>query len=94
MKRSATRMTTAYIIQFLPDCVLEGQLNPGTAAASCGAERSVFWIPLAVSIANVGLAVWRPRLPQVLGHQRKAQKQRDPLCGLDISEGVETPFDT
>ena len=41
---------------------LAGKVDPGTLAASLGPERNTLWVLLAVSVANVVLGVWRPRL--------------------------------
>ncbi len=60
---------------------LADQLNPEPISSSFGAERSVLWVLLAVSIANVVLGIWRPRLTQIRGRQRRTQKQPDPAAG-------------
>lgn len=39
-----------------------GQVDPSTLGASLGTERGTLWVVLAVSMANVVLGVWRPRI--------------------------------
>ena len=46
---------------------LAGQVDPATLAASLDAERNTLWVLLAVSIANVVLGIWRPRLVRIPG---------------------------
>jgi hypothetical protein len=41
---------------------LAGKLDPSALAASLTSERNTLWLLLAVSVANVVLGVWRPRL--------------------------------
>ena len=41
---------------------LAGEIDPATLAWSLGTERNAIWVLLAVSMANVVLGVWRPRL--------------------------------
>jgi hypothetical protein len=41
---------------------LAGQLDPATIIGSYGAERNALWGLLAVTMANVVLGIWRPRL--------------------------------
>jgi uncharacterized membrane protein len=41
---------------------LAGTFDPALLGASLGAEKMTIWILLAVSVANVVLGVWRPRL--------------------------------
>jgi uncharacterized membrane protein len=56
-----------------------GQLDP-TATANSFGEQGALWILLAVSTANVVLGIWRPRLTQIRGYQKKAQKQPHPVA--------------
>lgn len=44
---------------------LAGRVDPGTLAASLGAERGTLWVLLAVAAANVVLAIWRPRILRI-----------------------------
>ena len=44
---------------------LAGQLDPATLTGAYGAERSTLWVLLVVSIANVVLGIWRPRLSRI-----------------------------
>jgi hypothetical protein len=41
------------------------EVDPGTLAASLGAEWYSLWVMLAVATANVILGVWRPRLTRI-----------------------------
>jgi uncharacterized membrane protein len=41
---------------------LAGTFDPALLGAGLGAERMTIWILLAVSVANMVLGVWRPRL--------------------------------
>jgi hypothetical protein len=41
---------------------LAGKFDPSALAASLTSERNTLWLLLAVSVANVVLGVWRPRL--------------------------------
>lgn len=41
---------------------LSGLVDPSTLGLSLGAEAGTLWVLLGVSIANVVLGVWRPRL--------------------------------
>lgn len=41
---------------------LAGRLDPTTLTGALAAERNTLWVLLAVSVLNVVLGVWRPRL--------------------------------
>jgi hypothetical protein len=41
------------------------QLDPATITRMFESERNTVWVLLAVSIANVMLGIWRPRLPRI-----------------------------
>jgi hypothetical protein len=59
----------------------EAKRSAGALARQLDPEANIgaLWVLLAVSTANVGLGVWRPRLTQMRGHRKKAQKQPDPV---------------
>ena len=44
---------------------LAGHIDPATLGGSLGAERNTLWVLLAISIANVVLGIWRPRLTSI-----------------------------
>lgn len=44
---------------------LAGQLDPATITGSYGAERGTLWVLLAVTMVNVVLGIWRPRLTRI-----------------------------
>jgi hypothetical protein len=44
---------------------LAGQLDPATITGSYGAERGTLWVLLVVTMANVVLGIWRPRLTRI-----------------------------
>jgi hypothetical protein len=44
---------------------LSGRLNPADVATLFTAESNTLWVLLAVSVANIALGVWRPRLPKI-----------------------------
>lgn len=43
---------------------LAGGASPAGVALLVTAERNTLWLLLAVSVANIALGVWRPRLPK------------------------------
>jgi hypothetical protein len=45
--------------------VFAGQLKAGAATGLANAERNTLWVMLAVTVANVALGIWRPRLPRL-----------------------------
>jgi hypothetical protein len=45
--------------------MLAGRLDPAILARTFAAERGTLWVLLAVALANVALAIWRPRFPQL-----------------------------
>jgi len=45
--------------------LLAGKLNAADVAHTLGAERNTLWVLLAVALANIALAIWRPRMPQI-----------------------------
>jgi len=44
---------------------LAGRLDPASVARLFSDESNTLWVLLAVSIANIALGVWRPRLPKI-----------------------------
>jgi len=45
--------------------LLAGRLDPADVAHTITAERNTLWVLLAVALANIALAIWRPRMPQI-----------------------------
>jgi len=45
--------------------LLAGRLDPADVAHTLTAERNTLWVLLAVALANIALAIWRPRMPQI-----------------------------
>lgn len=44
---------------------LLGQFDPTLLAATLGAERKTLWVLLGISVANVVLGIWRPKLTRI-----------------------------
>jgi uncharacterized membrane protein len=44
---------------------LAGSADPASVARLFTAEINTLWVLLAVSVANIALGVWRPRLPKI-----------------------------
>ncbi len=44
---------------------LAGASDPASVARLFSAESNTLWVLLAVSVANIALGVWRPRLPKI-----------------------------
>lgn len=44
---------------------LAGELDPARLTGSYGAERGTLWFMVAISVINIALGVWRPRLTRI-----------------------------
>jgi hypothetical protein len=44
---------------------LAGQLDPAVLTCAYGAERGTLWVLMAVSLVNVILGIWRPKLSRI-----------------------------
>jgi hypothetical protein len=44
---------------------LAGQLDPALITGAYGAERGTLWLLLVISVVNIVLGIWRPRLTRI-----------------------------